>query len=732
MGYRLGVDLGTTFVAAARSSGSQIEMLTLGDRSVVMPSAVFVGEDGDTLTGEAADRRAARSPERVARQFKRRLGDPTPLRLGDASYSATDLLAVLLREVLARVKVTEGEAPDKVVLTHPANWGRYRRGIFEDVPRAAGLSDVLTLTEPEAAALHYAATRRLGDGELVAVYDLGGGTFDATVVRKVPEGVATLGTPEGVERLGGIDFDQAVFDFVNHAADGALDELDMGDPKTAIALARLRQDCVLAKESLSVDTETLVPVFLPGRQFDVRITRADFEGLIRAHIESTITALSRALRSAGVTADELNAVLLVGGCSRIPLVTQMVSEELGRPILVDTHPKYAVALGAATPTDQPAAPPPIKRLTWRAGQSGEQRRPGSPRSPLFRRVIAAVLFVAIVALGWTLITLSGIGSAPQVTPQPNAAAPALPRVLAPPRHIAVPKVNKAIVVSSGEPVLAVLNENSLSALDAATLAPRWTVTVPRADILKSFGDESVGVCAGEPRLMTECTPVNLTTGAVEPTFQLPGKVYSIEPVDGGQRLMLVNQDVVVNVMDTQTHAVRSVPLPAGYRGKTMEIAVGGHRAYFVRDYETPAPVLTIVDLDTTAVTTMPWPPEAGPTAGRGWALEGTRDGTALYILIDHGLLRFDSATMRLQYKMPQQVPLAPSVVTTSDGRYLYLVTMEGELRVIDAATGRQVSSGRTGPNPRKIFMLDRGRQVAVQTADGVGVDLFDTSAFAGA
>ena len=348
MAYRLGVDLGTTFVAAAIAYGSKVEMVTLGDRSVVTPSVVYLREDGVFVTGEAATRRAPNSPDRVAREFKRRLGDPTPVVLAGKSHAATDLLGAVLRDVLAKVARTEGSLPERVVLSHPANWGPYRRGLFEEVPRLGGIPDALTITEPEAAAAHYVAARKLNTGDTVAVYDLGGGTFDVTVLRKQPDGVEILGTPEGIERLGGIDFDEAVLNHINFASDGALVELDIRDPQNAVALARLRQDCVLAKESLSVDTETVIPVFLPGRNFDVRITRADFEKLIRAQIESTIGALSRTLRSARVSPAELSAVLLVGGSSRIPLVAEMVSQELGRPIVVDTHPKYAVALGAAT------------------------------------------------------------------------------------------------------------------------------------------------------------------------------------------------------------------------------------------------------------------------------------------------------------------------------------------------------------------------------------------------
>ncbi|HEX4361363.1 MAG TPA: Hsp70 family protein [Pseudonocardia sp.] len=350
MGYSLGVDLGTTFVAAALAvSSSRVEMFTLGDRAEVTPAVVYLEEDGTLLTGEAVSGlRTVSHPDRVSRVFKRRLGDPTPVILGGQAYSVTTLLGTLLRDVVQRVVENEGGPPERVVLTHPANWGPFRRALFEEVASFAGVANPIMVTEPEAAAARYAASRQLAADQTVAVYDLGGGTFDATVLRAVPGGVEILGSPEGVERLGGVDFDEAVFGYVNFHSNGQLAELDLRDPRISSAMARLRQDCVLAKETLSVDTETTIPVFLPGKHFEVTLTRADFEELIRAQVDSTIGALSRTLRSAGVAPAELGAVLLVGGSSRIPLVARMVSAELGRPIVVDTHPKYAVALGAAT------------------------------------------------------------------------------------------------------------------------------------------------------------------------------------------------------------------------------------------------------------------------------------------------------------------------------------------------------------------------------------------------
>lgn len=347
--YCLGVDLGTTFVAAAICDGTRPEMVTLGGRSVVIPSAVYLTEDGRLLCGEAAVHRSASDPTRSARGFfKRRLGDPTPLRMGDQTRSVTELLAALLSEVLRVVTELEGCPPREVMLTHPANWGPLRRRIFAEVAELANLGSVPTTTEPEAAASYYATSRNLPDGRLMGVYDLGGGTFDATVLRARHGGVEIVGVPEGIERLGGIDFDNALFTHLDLLCDGALSSLDANDARAAVTLARLEQDIVLAKEHLSVDARARVPVFLPDRTFDVVMTRAVFESLIRAHVESSVVALERTLGSAGVCAADLDAILLVGGSSRVPLVAEMLTEALGLPVAVDTHPKYAVALGAAT------------------------------------------------------------------------------------------------------------------------------------------------------------------------------------------------------------------------------------------------------------------------------------------------------------------------------------------------------------------------------------------------
>jgi molecular chaperone DnaK len=345
--YTLGVDLGSSFVAAAVASGSRARMVFLGEDAVVTPSVVYEGEDGEVVTGDMAGHRAANSPDRAVGGFKGLLGDRTSVVLAGQPRSVIDLIGMQLRDVLRRVAEAEGGPPEALVLTHPASWGPYRKALFAEVPRRAGWSDVIMTSQPEAVATHYAKARDLPDGAVVAVYDLGGAAFEAAVLGVRPSGVEILGRPEGFERISGAAFDEAVIDLVVGSSLGKLDELDMRDPATVAGLARLRQDCVVAKETLSSDTEAVVPVLLPGRHLEVVVSRSGFEELVRARIDATVASLSRVLGSAGVTPDELSALLLVGGSARIPLVAQRVSESVGHPVTLHAHGKHAAALGAA-------------------------------------------------------------------------------------------------------------------------------------------------------------------------------------------------------------------------------------------------------------------------------------------------------------------------------------------------------------------------------------------------
>jgi molecular chaperone DnaK len=342
--YDLGVDLGTTYSSIALIRGLRAEMIVLGHRSPLVPSAVWLGSDGEVLVGDAALRRGQREPEGLVREFKRRLGDPVPIVVRGMPVSANQLTTMLMASIMDEVVSREGKRPARVAVTHPANWGPYRIDIFREAVRSAGVNDAILVSEPEAAALYYASAGRIADGEIVVVYDLGGGTFDVAILQRQGDQFAILGRPDGVERLGGIDFDEAVFDYVRRAI-GGLDGSD--DDAWNAAVRRLHDDCVDAKEALSADVVVDISVMLPARHIEIRLPRREFEDLIRSSLTLTIDAVRRALASAHLEPEDIARVLLVGGSSRIPLVAELISSKLRRGVSVDVHPKFAVVLGAA-------------------------------------------------------------------------------------------------------------------------------------------------------------------------------------------------------------------------------------------------------------------------------------------------------------------------------------------------------------------------------------------------
>ncbi len=347
MATRLGVDLGTTWTAAALNAGRP-EVLQLGTHSLAMPSVVAL--DGESfVVGEAAERRLASDPSGGVREIKRRLGDTTPMVVGGRPYGPEALLAPLLSDVIARSAAQLGGAPDAVTLTHPANWGEYKLDLLREIARLANQEPVDLLPEPAAAALHYAQLGRIQPGDTVAVYDFGGGTFDVAVVRCGESSSEVIGTPGGLERLGGVDLDQIVLAHVNTALDGKLAELDSSQPETRAAIGEIRRACTAAKEALSTDSDAAIPIALGDLRTEVRLTRSEFEAAVRPRIEDTLGALDRALASAGVAVGDLAGVLLVGGSSRIPVVAEMVGAHSGRPLLVDADAKAVVPLGAAGP-----------------------------------------------------------------------------------------------------------------------------------------------------------------------------------------------------------------------------------------------------------------------------------------------------------------------------------------------------------------------------------------------
>jgi actin-like ATPase involved in cell morphogenesis len=328
VGYGLGVDLGTTFTGVAIARYGRTRIVPLSDDPISARSMLAVRPAGALLVRE--------------------VDDTVPVVLGGRAYPAVAVLAGALRSVLDAVTASEGEPPQQVVLTCPAVWGPARRQQFGEVSRRAGLASVTVVSEPEAAVTALVDARRLAVDDVVVVYDLGGVTADMTVIRVTGSGMEILGLPEGADAAGGADFDDLILAHVDRAVGGVLSRLDLSDPVAAGVLTGVRAECVRAKEALSrVEEATVRVVGLAEVLPPVRLTRAEFEAMIRTPIRSTLSGLRRVLDSAGVEAKDLTAVVLVGGSSRIPSVSRMLADTLGRPVLVDDHPQHCVALGAA-------------------------------------------------------------------------------------------------------------------------------------------------------------------------------------------------------------------------------------------------------------------------------------------------------------------------------------------------------------------------------------------------
>jgi YVTN family beta-propeller protein len=748
VGYSLGVDLGTTFAAAAISRDDLVEMVTLGNRSVVMPTVVAVREDGTVLTGEAATRRAASHPDRAATGFKRRLGDPTPLLLGGERFTAVELLSIVLRDVLARVSATEGTPPDRVVLTHPANWGPFRRGLFEEVPALAGLSDIVTVTEPEAAAAHYASSRELADGQVVAVYDLGGGTFDVTVLRKRPGGIDILGVPEGIERLGGIDFDEAILSHVDNSSNGALRELDTRDPRVMVALARLRQDCVLAKESLSTDTETTVPVFLPGRHFEVPISRAEFEDLVRAQLESTVGALARTLRSAQVGPDELSAVLLVGGSSRIPLVAAMVSEELGRPTVVDTHPKYAVALGAAihlAPATAVSAAPARSRSTGAApapapgttaGPTPGAPPPAPPPAPAKPAPSTPEPAPPPATEPTPEPAATSAPSRPEpVEPLAAAPVPAGHRPDEPPEAGAPPPTERFNTRAPGLPTepespaarpRRVRRAILLTGLAAAVLVIGTAVAIKET----SSGPESPPSSAqpgpsavrpanpSPPPGPADAQASSVVVGATIPVGQQPGRV-AITP-DGGRAYVTNFGSDTVSVLGSGlgTETVR-----VGRQPSVVAIAPNGRFAYVTDNGSGDVSVLDTAGRAVVATVKVGTRPSGVAVTPDGRRVYVANQASGTVSVIDTSN---NTVTATVRASEPTAVAVSP------DGRYAYVTNFgvgigPGNVAVIDTASNTVTATIPTGITPGSIAVSPDGARAYVTNFTSDTVTVIDTA-----
>lgn len=368
MGYRLGIDLGTSFTAATIGRAGAMVTATLEAGAASVPSAVFVGRDGERRYGSAALERAVTDPGRVLRGFVRRIGDETPMLPGEpAASSAHRLAADFVTWVVSRACEQEGCAPEAVAVTHPGTWGPHKRDLLLGALTAAGVPNPALVAEPVAAAAGGEVTPAQLPGATVAVYDLGGRTFDTAIVRLDDAGRWTvIGRPAGLPDLGGADLDDAVLAHViaglpplarRELADALAAGAD-SDSGTAAGMAALRLECVRAKEALSSETSASVAVTLPGVATRVRLTRSELETLITPALEATLDVLDATLSGAGLVTKDLTCVLVSGGSGRIPLVTQLLSRQFGVPVVSagGANPTTALAAGAVRTLDRlPAA-----------------------------------------------------------------------------------------------------------------------------------------------------------------------------------------------------------------------------------------------------------------------------------------------------------------------------------------------------------------------------------------
>jgi len=359
----LGIDFGTSnTVAMLRMPDGRMRPL-LFDGSPLLPSAVYLNADGRMLVGRDAERNARLDPSRFEPNPKRRIDDGHVF-LGDRDMPVEQVFGQVLTVVAGEARRQLNGQPDEVRLTHPARWGEQRRRILTEAARGAGLRQPLLIAEPVGAASYFTAMlgANVAVGRSLAIYDLGGGTFDATVVRRTQAGFDVL-AEEGLADVGGVDFDHAVVEHLgetyrmSHADQWSrlVNPVDAGDRRQR---RMLYEDVRGAKEMLSRTTNA--DIHLPALEVDAHVTREEFEKLVRPYLERTIACLQRAIGEARVTPQELVGIFLVGGSSRIPLAAHMIHTSLGVAPTTLEQPETVVVEGAlciGSPVrPQPAGP----------------------------------------------------------------------------------------------------------------------------------------------------------------------------------------------------------------------------------------------------------------------------------------------------------------------------------------------------------------------------------------
>lgn len=347
MSIAVGIDLGTTNSVVAVVQGAQAIVIPDEEGEVLLPSCVGLSQAGKLLVGRAALRQYAAAPERTIKSIKRQMGSPQRTSLGDQDYLPQEISAMILRALQQQAEAALETEVKQAVITVPAYFTDAQRQATKEAGEIAGLEVLQIISEPTAAALAYDI--RTEETERVLVYDLGGGTFDVSIVELTGDITEVLAS-HGNNRLGGDDFDRELRTLLaRHFRETHGVDLPEDPVKQARLLRAAEQTKIGLSEHVFINVRE---PFLANKgkaalHLESEISRQDFEALIRPHLEETLTAIDRALEDAQLQPQDLDRVILVGGSTRIPLVRQLVENHLNQVPYDDIQPDLCVALGAA-------------------------------------------------------------------------------------------------------------------------------------------------------------------------------------------------------------------------------------------------------------------------------------------------------------------------------------------------------------------------------------------------
>ncbi|MBO5453273.1 MAG: molecular chaperone DnaK [Clostridia bacterium] len=347
MGKIIGIDLGTTNSCVAVMEGGEATVITNSEGARTTPSVVAFTKDSERLVGQVAKRQAITNPDRTIISIKRDMGTNRKVTVDDKQYSPQEISAMVLQKLKADAESYLGETVTEAVITVPAYFSDSQRQATKDAGKIAGLDVKRIINEPTAAALAYGLDK--DNGEKIMVYDLGGGTFDVSIL-EIGDGVFEVLATNGDTRLGGDDFDEKIINYLANEfkKDNGIDLLN-----DKMAVQRLKEAAEKAKIELSSAMTTNVNLpFISAdatgpKHLDVTISRAKFDELTADLVNRTIEPTKNALKDAGLSASDVQKVILVGGSSRIPAVQEAVKNLMGKEPHKGINPDECVAVGAA-------------------------------------------------------------------------------------------------------------------------------------------------------------------------------------------------------------------------------------------------------------------------------------------------------------------------------------------------------------------------------------------------